>query len=65
MKQPYFNVSGSNTGRFCSEHKEEGMVDVKNKTCEHLGCMKRPHFNITGLKSGRFCSKHKEEGMVT
>ena len=30
MKVPYFNVPGSRAGRFCSEHKEEGMVDVKN-----------------------------------
>ena len=57
MKHPYFNVPGVKTGRFCSEHKEEGMVDIKNKMCEHPHCVKRPHFNVPGSKTGRFCSE--------
>ena len=64
MKQPCFNVPGCKSGRFCSEHKEEGMVDLKHNTCEHHGCMKRPSFNVPGSKACRFCSEHKEEGMV-
>ena len=45
----------------CSHmYKEEDMVDVRFKTCEHLGCMKGPSFNDIGSKGGKFCSEHKE-----
>ena len=64
MKSPVYNVPGSKTGRFCSEHKEEGMVNVKSMKCEHPGCMKEPCFNVPGSKTGILCSEHKEEGMV-
>ena len=40
------------------------MVDVKNKTCEHIGCRKLPVFNKEGEIKGRFCSEHKEIEMV-
>ena len=56
IKQPYFNVPDSETGRFCSKHDEEGMVDIKHKTCEQPGCMKHPYFNVLVSKAGRFCS---------
>ena len=61
---PVFNVSGETKGRFCSQHKEVGMVDVKNKRCEYDGCTSRPVFNVSGETKGRFCSGHKEVGMV-
>ena len=64
MKVPTFNVPGSKARRFCSKHKEEGMMDVTIKKCEHPGCIKQPAFNVPGSKAGRFCSEHKEEGMV-
>ena len=34
--------------RFCSKHKEPGMIDVRNKKCEYDGCKTRPSFNIEG-----------------
>ena len=64
MKHPCFNVPGSKAGRFCSEHKEESMVDEKHKPCEHPGCIKQPYFNVPCRKARRFCSEHKEESMV-
>ena len=64
MKQPAFNVPGCKVGRFCSKHKEAGMVDVKHAKCEHPGCMKEPYFNVPSSKTCRFCSEHKDEGMV-
>jgi hypothetical protein len=30
-KRPNFNFSGIKKGRFCSTHKEEGMVNVVNE----------------------------------
>ena len=56
-----FDVAGGK-GRFCAEHKAEGMEDVKHKRCEAAGCTKRPAFDVAGGK-GRFCAEHKAEGM--
>ncbi len=61
-KRPNFNTRGYRKGRFCFEHKEEGMMDVIHPTCEN--CDKRPHFNTRGNSKGRFCFEHKEQGMV-
>ena len=47
---------------YCEECREDGMVDVKNKTCEK--CDKRPVFNMPGETKARFCAAHKEDGMV-
>ena len=61
-KQPAFDVAGGK-GRFCVEHKAEGMADVRNKRCEAAGCTKRPTFDVAGGK-GKFCVEHKLEGMA-
>ena len=49
---------------YCSAHKLEGMVGVKNKTCLHEGCKKQPNFNKEGGVKALYCSAHKLEGMV-
>lgn len=51
-------------GRFCKKHAKEGMVDVKNRVCDVIGCRTRPHFNYPGNKKGIRCLKHSEEGMI-
>ena len=54
--RPSFNTPGLKGGRFCKDHKLTGMVDVKNKRCEHTGCGSiTPSFNTPGLKQGKFC----------
>jgi hypothetical protein len=46
----------------CFEHKtDNGMVDVKNKTCENPGCTTRPVYNVRGQTKGRFCFEHKTD----
>ena len=63
-KHAIYNFEGE-PPRYCGEHKEKGMVDVKNQRCEHAGCKSlNPTFNFEGEKKGKFCSKHKEKGMV-
>ena len=62
--QPSFNIIGELKALYCSAHKQEGMVDVKNKTCIHEGCKKQPVFNIDGETKALYCSAHKQEGMV-
>ena len=61
-KIPTFNLPAETTARFCADHKEAGMVDVKNRTCE--SCSKRPTFNLPGGTRARFCADHKEARMV-
>jgi hypothetical protein len=60
--RPYFNTEGETKALYCSTHKRDGMVDVKNKTC--LDCKKRPTFNIEGETTALYCSTHKKDGMV-
>ena len=52
--------------RFCSQHKEEGMVNVAatSRNCNQEGCLKRKGYNFPGQKGLRFCATHKKEGMV-
>ena len=61
---PNFNFPGQKGGMFCSQHKSEGMVDIKHKRCAQEGCNKRPSFNYTGEMRALFCGPHKLEGMV-
>ena len=67
-KRPSFNYRGEKLRRFCSKHKEEGMVNLdilfEARRCRHPGCMKRSSFNYQGERSRWFCAEHKEEGMV-
>jgi hypothetical protein len=59
-----FNVGGERSGRFCKQHCEVGMVNVKCKRCEYEDCNKQPTFNVDGVRLGRFCKQHSEAGMV-
>jgi hypothetical protein len=62
-KKPYFNLEGELAPRFCSEHKDIGMVNVKKqKQCEK--CTKQPNFNFYGEHVPRFCNEHRDHGMV-
>jgi hypothetical protein len=64
---PYFNFPGEKKALYCSKHKKDGMVNVRDKHCENEGggCYKIPLFNYPGFKHGIFCSIHKMEGMVS
>ena len=52
-------------GLYCSNHKLDGMVDVKHKRCVHEGCDKvTPAFNVPGSSIGLYCAIHKLDGMI-
>ena len=61
---PSYNFRGEKKGRFCTNHKMDGMVDMYNKPCEFADCEIRPHYNFRGEKKGIFCTNHKMDGMV-
>jgi hypothetical protein len=62
-KSPTFNYENETKAKYCSEHKKDGMVNVKSKRCELEGCNSIPTFNIKGGKP-QFCVKHKTTEMV-
>jgi hypothetical protein len=61
-KQPAYGIKGTKKAEYCVEHKPEGYVDVKHKTC--LMCEKRPTYGINGTKKAEYCVDHKPEGYV-
>jgi hypothetical protein len=63
-KQPSFNLHSIKSGLYCSKHKLEGMINVKDKRCEYKDCTKIPNYNIKGLKKSRFCFAHKTDDMI-
>ena len=60
--RPVFNVEGQTRALYCSQHKKDGMIDVKHKTC--LECNVIPNFNVEGQTRALYCSQHKKDGMV-
>jgi hypothetical protein len=62
--RPNFNYEGELQAKFCNSHKEEGMIDIKNKTCEYPGCKTIPIYNFEEQLQGKFCSKHKVDEMI-
>ena len=59
---PSFNKEGETKALYCSEHKKDGMVYVKSKTC--LECKKHPLFNKEGETKALYCNAHKKDEMV-
>ena len=59
-----FNIQDLKWGRFCSSHKEIGMINVLDPKCEKEGCNKRPTYNFEDETKKRFCKDHKELMMV-
>ena len=49
--------------KYCSKHKLEGMVNVKDKTCIFENCKTIPYFNYPNENIGLYCSKHQKPGM--
>lgn len=60
-KSRYYDLPGGK-GRFCTKHKEFGMIDVSNPKCEE--CETLASYGIPGNKKTR-CSRHRISGMIT
>jgi len=58
-----FNVSGEQKGKFCKNHKLDGMINVVDKLCEKCN-IKRAMCNYRGKTGGIYCAEHKLENMV-
>jgi hypothetical protein len=54
---------GTKTKLYCAKHgQDQGMVDVANKQCAHLGCNTLANFAFEG-DPAKYCGTHAEEGM--
>ena len=61
---PIYNIDGEKKALYCSTHKKEGMVNVKDKTCIQPNCKIIPNYNSADKTNGLYCATHKKEGMV-
>ncbi|CAL8462977.1 g2511 [Coccomyxa elongata] len=59
-----FNYPEQQGGLFCSKHRLEGMINVRNKPCLHPGCQKQPCFNRPGTTVGLYCGDHRSPDHV-
>jgi hypothetical protein len=60
---PAYNYKGCSYGLYCSKHKQENMINVKNRICKIENCNKRPIYNFENEKA-LYCSEHKQENMI-
>lgn len=63
-KIPSFGMEGTKKANLCSQHAEQGMVDVNSKKCRHQGCDTLPLFGSPG-RTPEFCFRHSKQGMVS
>ncbi|CAM9732468.1 unnamed protein product, partial [Scytosiphon promiscuus] len=61
-KWPLYAFEGEKA-KYCSQHKDEGMVDVRSRRCQEPSCTRQPSFGFEHQKP-RFCAAHKDVGMV-
>lgn len=61
---PSFNHPLQAKTRYCSSHKEDGMVNIKAVICENEDCDKSANYNTEGEKVGSFCASHMKSGMI-
>ena len=47
--QPTYNTEGETKALYCSIHKLEGMVDVKDTTCKNDWCLTHFHEDVMGI----------------
>lgn len=59
-KQPRFGIDKV---KFCSEHKTEEMINLKEKLCEEKDCSTRPNYGYKNKKA-IYCGKHKKKDMI-
>ncbi len=50
--------------KYCLEHIEKGMINVKNRTCVEPNCRTQPSYNYEGEKIGLYCVSHAKDNMI-
>jgi hypothetical protein len=64
-KNPAFNYKNESKRLYCSVHKLDNMIDIKNKIkCININCNKQPTYNYENEKKPLYCSTHKLIDMI-
>lgn len=63
-KYPSFNYRGEKTPLYCSDDKDDAMINILKPDCHEPGCKFIPSYNYPGLIRPESCEKHKSTGMV-
>jgi hypothetical protein len=50
-------------GKYCFEHRKDGMIDIKIKICNTDNCKKSVGYDYPG-GTGQCCAEHKKDGMI-
>jgi hypothetical protein len=59
-----FNFINETKAIYCSSHKLNGMIDIKNKICNYEECKKISNFNFENERKPIYCFTHKLDGMI-
>ena len=65
VKQASFAMDYERYPRFCKDHKQEVMVNIRNHRCLTPGCSRGASFAMAGNRRGVYCGEHKLPGMVS
>lgn len=57
-------ASAGKPAKFCSEHKQDGMVNPRMRTCQAEGCGAHATFKHHNQLHPSLCAAHKIDGMV-
>jgi hypothetical protein len=65
-KKSAYNYKNENIRLYCSEHKENYMInlDEKSKYCIEENCSTKATYNFENIKKGIYCKIHKKNNMI-
>lgn len=49
---------------FCSQHAQDGMVNLTSRKCGQEGCSKHPFYGNESTGKMEFCAQHASPGMT-
>ncbi|CBJ48635.1 EsV-1-7 [Ectocarpus siliculosus] len=65
IKQASFAMDGDCYPKFCKDHRQANMINIRDQRCRAAGCSRGASFAATGGERGQFCSEHKGNNMVS
>jgi hypothetical protein len=64
MTRPHYNLPTETKALYCSIHKKENMINIKDKRCIETNCMIIPNYNLPTETKALYCSVHKKDNMI-
>ena len=63
-KESSSGVAATRASKYCAQHANNGMIDVRSRKCRTGGCVKPPSFGVAGARTSRNCAQHTPGGMI-